>query len=213
MKGVVKEADRYRVSLALAYEKLRNSGFVVDNLSKMGATVERGLKAISRREFPEEDDTLVVFSFGGNDCDFDWQKVSEQPKAVHSPNLSIESFSDIYRRCIEAARAKGARVALANLVPLDAPRYMDTISAGRSRENILSWLGDVSMLYRWHETYDREVEDIARREGCELVDLRSKFLLSRLYEQLIGPDGIHPTDQGYDIIQNTISDTALCLMG
>ena len=104
------------------------------------------------------------------------------------------------------AVATGATVMMANMIPIDAERYMQTISKGNSYENILSWLGDVSMLYRFQEHYNRLVEQLSMETGCPLIDLRGAFLLSHDYKALISSDGIHPTEAGHDLIEKTLRD-------
>jgi len=67
---------------------------------------------------------------------------------------------------------------------------------------ILSWLGDINLLYRWHENYSRTVERIAAETGCALIDVRSAFLTRHDYKSLLCFDGIHPTEAGYGIIDS-----------
>lgn len=86
---------------------------------------------------------------------------------------------------------------MASLVPLDADRYLQFISKNRDGKNILSWLGDAAHLYRWQEYYNALTVQMARAFGCRLVDLRTAFLQSRNFLDLLCPDGIHPTDSGY----------------
>ena len=90
------------------------------------------------------------------------------------------------------------------MIPIDADRYMQTISKTNSYENILAWLGDASMLYRFQEHYNRIVERLAIEVGCPMIDLRGEFLLSHDYKALISADGIHPTDAGHDLIEESL---------
>ena len=105
---------------------------------------------------------------------------------------------------IKYAKDMGAKVHICNLVPLDSERYFKWISRNLSIDNILSWLGDTSMLYRWHEYYNRTAERIAEKYDCPLIDIRSPFLLSHNYANLLSDDGIHPTIEGHEVIDDLI---------
>ena len=50
------------------------------------------------------------------------------------------------------------------------------------------------------------MERLAQTLGCALIDLRDGFLTRHDYKALIGPDGIHPTEAGYAIIDDILSD-------
>jgi lysophospholipase L1-like esterase len=65
------------------------------------------------------------------------------------------------------------------------------------------------MLYRWHEYYHQLVCETAREEEADILDIRTPFLLSRRYETLLGEDGIHPTEEGYRLIEETIESQLL----
>ena len=99
---------------------------------------------------------------------------------------------------------------LTSLVPIDATKYMNFISRGLSYDNILSWLGDVNMLYRWHEGYNRAVEQLADVCSLPLFDLRGEFLYTHAFKSLICDDGIHPTAEGHRMTcrSSTVIQTA-----
>ena len=182
MKGVMllSAQPKYKIYSDSGFSGLESQGVEITNRSRMGATVIYGKDTLERtlRDTPEG--SAVIFEYGGNDCDFNWKAISDAPEAEHQPNTPNELFKSTYRDCIRMARERGMHVAVTNLIPLDADKYLDWISRGLNRENILRWLGDASMLYRWHEFYSKTVEDLAREEGCPLIDLRGEFLpLSR----------------------------------
>ena len=127
------------------------------------------------------------------------------PSADHSPKTAPDAYIEGMRRAIRKAQDAGAMVAVASLVPLDADRYLQFISKNRDGKNILSWLGDAAHLYRWQEYYNALTVQMARAFGCRLVDLRTAFLQSRNFLDLLCPDGIHPTDSGYALAHKTLS--------
>jgi len=211
MKGVIYKGNLGLKSYALCDEAtsapFAEHGIELVNRSKMGATVEYCKENFNKltHDLPGSG-CNVLFSYGGNDSDFDWKAVSEAPTAHHDPKISAEEFRNIYRENIENARAEGARVVMTNLIPIDPDRYFDRITQGLNAYNILKWLGDKSMLYRWHEYYNSLVEKIAAECACPIIDVRSAFLLSHDYKSLICADGIHPTEEGHLLIRKTIAE-------
>ena len=190
-------------------ERLRSlieRGYDVKNCSVMGATVTTGEELLRRRLGEDAEGVSVIFEYGGNDCDYKWKEISENPGGDFLPNTPADRFEDRYGACIRYAQSRGAEVRLCNLVPLDAEKYIDWISRNLSRENILSWLGDTSMLYRWQEYYSRTAERIAAKFSFPLIDIRSPFLLSHRYDALLSPDGIHPTVEGHRVIDRLIAE-------
>lgn len=192
------------------YSRLELEGFEVNNLSKMGATIDYGERVLREELTDYDPDSVVLLEYGGNDCDFRWKDISENPDAEHHCNTEQREFVKKMASCVEYARSKGARVILANLVPLDSEKYMNWISRGLDYDTILGWLGDKNLLYRWQESYSRTVEKLAERLGTELIDLRGAFLCSHDFDNLISADGIHPTAQGHDIICDAVTEAVLC---
>lgn len=207
MRGVYysEEAGRHKL-YGERLKNLKETGWDVKNCSIMGATIGTGRELIAKRLTNPAENTTVIFEYGGNDCDFRWCDISENPKGEFSPNTPYEKFVSTYGECIEYARRLGAKVHICNLVPLDSDKYMNWISRGLNHENIRSWLGDTSMLYRWHEYYNRTAEMIAYKFSCPLIDIRSPFLLSHNYSNLLSPDGIHPTVEGHHVIDRLIAE-------
>ncbi|MBE6569451.1 MAG: SGNH/GDSL hydrolase family protein [Ruminococcaceae bacterium] len=190
------------------YAPLEEAGFCLHNHSLMGATVDAGLAALQKRcaSIPTgENSPVILLEFGGNDCDYRWEEISASPDSIHEPKTPMEKFRNFYGQLIEYARSFGAKVYLCNLVPLDAPRYMEWISRNLDKDAILRWLGDPSMLYRWQEYYNRTAEQIAAAFSCPLIDIRSLFLMSHSYSGLLSTDGIHPTVEGHRLIGEKIA--------
>ena len=209
MRGVYysEEAGRHKL-FRERFEKLRESGCELVNSSVMGATVSTGSELLRKKlsaESGSASDATVIFEYGGNDCDYRWADISENPEGDYSPNTPMEKFISLYGENIEYAKKTGARVMLCNLVPLDSDKYLRWISRNLSYENIMSWLGDKSMLYRWQEYYNRTTEALCEKYGTPLIDIRSPFLLSHKYGSYISPDGIHPTVEGHRLIDELIT--------
>lgn len=198
------EMKKHRLCTGYKMESLSGLGYEVVNRSRMGATVTRGLQILDSTIEECDKDSVVLLEYGGNDCDYDWEPIAANPDALHLPHTPEDAFTDQYSDAIRKIKKKGAHPVLATLIPPDADRYMKWISKGRSYDNILRWLGDTSMLYRFHEHYNHLVEELGRRFDCPLLDLRGQFLLSHSYKGLISTDGMHPTEEGHNLIEKTI---------
>ena len=199
-KGVTYQDGRYHLCAGHNFDALREKGLDVQNFAKMGACTDQGLEIVKKRLSACEEGTSVAFSFGGNDCDFDWQAVSDRPEDEHLPKIPAEAFLENYRAMIKLAKDAGARVIMTSLVPLESHRFLDFVSQGRSRENILSWLGDADRIFRWQEYYNDLVCRLSRELSIPLLDLRPEFLKSPVFPSLISDDGIHPTQAGHDLV-------------
>ena len=206
IKGVMHADAKYHLCDDHDFASLSAAGFEAHNHAKMGATVRTGLDILQRKLPACADGSVVLLSFGGNDCDYDWEQVSSAPDGTHCPHLLPEEFLSGYQQLISAARERGAAVAVASIVPIDAQRYMHTISQNRSGENILKWLGDVYRLYRWQESYNALACTLARSLGCPVLDLRLPFLQSARFPSLMSDDGIHPSPEGHALLHRTLAE-------
>lgn len=205
MKGVMNDDGKYRLCHDHDFSSLTANEIQVDNASKMGATIESIQPVLKKKLAGLDEQSTVLFSLGGNDCDYDWSKISEDPDGTFEPHTPNDRFLSLYRDAIRAAQDTGAKVAVASILPLDSERYFDFITKGRDRGNILHWLGDVNHLYRWQEYYNSLVCTLARVFGCRLVDLRSRFLCRSDFPSLLSCDGIHPSQQGHDLIHTSVA--------
>lgn len=205
-KGVLFMGEgKYKLSHNKDYPEIAELGIPLVNMSRMGATADVVEANFKRSE--ADMNTLIIFEFGGNDCDHKWAEISDAPELnTHVPYLSLEQYSIRFKDLIEKAKTKAGEVAICNLVPIDAHKYARHISQGLSYDNIIKWLGDENMLYRWHEQYSLAAERVARETGCRLIDVRAPFLCNRNFQKLLCEDGIHPTEEGYGILRQTIAD-------
>lgn len=208
LKGVMYsgENNKYQICRESKPVELQELGFEISNCSKMGATVDYGYRKAQKRAEDWDENTVVIFEYGGNDCNYNWKEVSENPEGEFKPITDTEEFTDTYKSLIGLARAHGAKVMVSTLVPLDSEKYFNWITRGLSRENILHWLGDEEMLYRWHEYYNEMVRGIAAEFGCAVLDLRRYFLKLHDFKSLICADGIHPTEKGHALIRDILTE-------
>lgn len=100
------------------------------------------------------------------------------------------------RSAVKAIKDKGITPLMMSLPPIDAERYIGWITrTGLSKQNIVKWLGDVHMIYRFQELYSNTIGKIARETGSFFVDVRSYFLDKHNYKHLV-LRGWHPSQCG-----------------
>ena len=119
-KGVMFQDGRYHLCRAHDFDALAQQGVEVLNFAKMGACTDTGL-AIAKKQLELCQGAQVLLSFGGNDCDFDWQAVSDHPEEAHLPKIPAEQFLENYRALMDLVRQTASRVWISSLVPLEAP--------------------------------------------------------------------------------------------
>ena len=182
------------------------------NRSKLGCTVTKGKKMLDKYLDAAPDCAAILMDFGGNDCDFDWKSISENPDAEHDPNTPISIFIKVYTEIVAKIMEKGIRPVITNLPPLEPQRYFDWFCKGLNRENILRWLEGVNTIYRYQELYSKTVEEIARSTGSLLVDLRGAFLNERYLGRFLCEDGIHPNTAGQRLITQEFERFCACAL-
>lgn len=210
LKGVYWDdaQHRYRALRECPFPQAEAHGIRIINHSRMGATIRTGLELLKRQN--PDPESVILLEYGGNDCDFDWKSVSAAPAGTHLPAVSMEEYQAGLRAAIGIAGRLAGAVAVCTLFPLSPQRFMDWISQGCSRENILQWLGgDSCILYRWQEWYNQAAVRIAMEEGCLLCDIRSFFLTDHHYPEHVCADGIHPTPEAHALLRAVLDDSLL----
>jgi len=209
LKGVVFANGRYKVEKGVGFERMaQDFSLEIVNRSRLGCTVDKGLELIDKDEKAGIEADFAMLEYGGNDCDFDWQKIAQDPEGEYEPKNSMEIFRQSYLKAIEKLRARGLGTILVNLPPVCPDRYLNYICRdGLSKSSILRWLGDETAIYRFQESYSRMVERIADETGSLLVDLRGAFLQRRVLPPYYCEDGIHPNLQGQGMVHDAIENT------
>lgn len=202
LKGVIfdEKNGKYRVTEKNCISRFAElTGCSIKNNARFGMTSTRALNKITASIDKQQlsTDEIVIIEFGGNDCDFNWSEISNEPDGLHQPKTTIENFKVSLQNMIDMFKKKGVTPILMNLPPLEPERYFNWISKGLSKENILHWLGDVAKIYRWQEAYNNAAEWIARQNNCKILDVRERFLISNNYGSHFCADGIHPNENGH----------------
>ena len=179
----------------------------VENISKLGQTLDTAVLELDRKISKTRPD-IVAIELGGNDCDFDWDAVSRDPDAEHICRTPFEKFEDGIRNLVCRLKSEGIIPVLINLPPIDADRYFTYFCRGCStmEEKVLSFLGNISRIYWWHERYSSVLGLIAEETDTPLIDIRSAFMHKEDYRKYLCDDGIHPNKEGHKLIAERISE-------
>ena len=209
LKGVQIHPDtgRYHVdchiNTALIAEKF---GGEIENFSSFGCTVIRGRRQIEKFFANNGQCDAIVMNYGGNDCDYNWGEIAANPEGVHTPNVPINEFEELYHQLIDLVKSAGVTPILCTLTPLEPQRFLDWFCRDLDKEVVLQWLDGVNSIYRHQENYSRRVEKIARSANVPLVDLRGAMLAYPRAGQLLCEDGTHVNTQGQQVITDTFAD-------
>ncbi len=210
LRGVILDGGRYKFSKSCFADILAQKlGTEIKNKGKFGATVSVGEKAIERNieNITESTSEYVVTEFGGNDCDFDWKSVAENPDMPHMPKTDIKSFSEIYTGILNRIKSLGKIPVMLSLPPIDSERFFETVSSGLNKENIMKFLGgNKHHISDWHERYNIEVFKIAAANSVPIIDITSRFFECSNYTDYLCADGIHPNEKGHGFIADIICD-------
>lgn len=210
LKGIVLENEKYKVCknrFSNICEDVLN--VVIENKAKFGSTILIGEKSFEKNLSMLDNPNVeyVVLEFGGNDCDFKWQEISDNPNIEHSPNIEVNEFVKMYTEIIQVIKSKNKKPVLLSLPPIDAQRYINKLSKNLNKENILKWMNNnIYFLTNWHERYNIEVFKLALNNNISIIDITSKFLEQKDYSLFLCEDGIHPNEEGHKIISEAIQE-------
>lgn len=180
----------------------------IKNYSSFGCTVTKGKNVLKKRLDSNMKYDAIVMDYGGNDCDYNWKAISENPEGNYSPNTPMELFTETYSEIIDTLKKKGILPILTTLPPLEPQSFFNWFCKDLNRNNILMWLGEIKNIYYHQENYSKAIEKIALDKQVPLVDLRGDFLKSENINALLCEDGTHPNTSGQKIIASTFSNFA-----
>lgn len=178
----------------------------ITNESRFGCTVMKASEIITRKIEDGLECDVLVMDFGGNDCDYKWADIAEDPKGIFKPNVPLDVFRAEYIKLIQHLKSKNIIPILTTLPPLEPQRFFDWWCRNLNKDNVLEWLGSVSTIYKHQENYSECVKEIAESENVPLVDVRAAFLKNGNLDNLMCVDGTHPNSNGQQIMTNAFQD-------
>ena len=180
----------------------------IQNYSSFGCTVTKGRNVLKKRLDTNNVYDAVIMDYGGNDCDYNWRAISENPEGSYLPNTPLDVFKTTYCDLINTLKSKGILPILTTLPPLDPQRFFDWFCKDLNTKNILKWLGDIKNIYYHQEEYSKVIEKIAADEQVPLIDLRADFLSNGNVSDLLCEDGTHPNTSGQKVIAASLANFA-----
>jgi acyl-CoA thioesterase-1 len=178
---------------------------IITNTSRFGSTLIKGIQKLKNNIFKEKPD-VVLIEYGGNDCDFNWDEIAENPDIGHFPRTDFETFEATLVETVNLVKENKGIPVLMNLPPLNADGYLDWISKNSpvAKANILKWLGSVTKIYWWQERYNSVILKVAEETKTLWIDIRGAFLRFPDFTKLLCVDGIHPNRDGHIVIADKI---------
>jgi lysophospholipase L1-like esterase len=205
---IITPENRYAVSKSIDWAKIENTlDIKIDNRSRMGATIEYGAKVLTEYLTGDALCDIALIEYGGNDSDYDWTAVAGDDTVSHPPKTTPEVFSVILNEMLDAVIAKNIKPVLMTLPPIISQRYFDWFTrSGLDKTNIMKHLGDIETIYRHQEIYSNIIIKTAMQRSIEFVDIRDAFLHRPDFAQLLCVDGIHPNEDGEQVIVDCFLD-------
>jgi len=208
VKGIAPENGKYRVLDTSYFNTFSRTIFSsAVNKGRFGLTSTKFLNSIERLH--ESNADIIFFSIGGNDCNYNWKEIAEHPGARHLPAVSKELFEENLIKIYDFFLANNMNVIAMNFPPLHAEKFFSYLSMHFSGESILSWLGNISKIHYHHESYNTIFETVTRTYGVDLIDIRRRFLQEDNLDLLMSIDGMHPSQEGHELIYRSISSYLL----
>ena len=101
---VLDESENYRVSRVGCIRLMRRSGYPIRNYAVHGYTVNQGLESF--RNLKTDPGNICVIEFGGNDCDLDWDAVSQDPDRFHDGKTPLVDFMNLLKLFVREAKGR-----------------------------------------------------------------------------------------------------------
>ena len=183
-------------------------GTEIENFSAFGQTLNKCMEKghVDRwiREASKGD--ILVFSLGGNDCDYDWAEVAADPLAPHAPKTPYAEFVRLLGSAASKLKRAGFTPVFTSLAPIDSARYFKNVICNKADgEQVMRFFrGDVTNISRHQECYNDAVCKTALACGGIFLDFRSPLLLLPDYLGCLSDDGIHPNQRGHEEIASAL---------
>lgn len=208
-KGVIFDGENYKILPTGFVDRCAEDMQVeVDNYSRMGCTVTRGAQIAEQHAEAIANSDVTLVEFGGNDSDFCWTDIAAAPKDNHYPMTELPTFRQMYRELIARIKELGSKPILLSLPMIDYERFYNFVTRNmgdQDQRNVLSWLGGREERIRsYHDMYSLAVYKIGYQERVPVLDITSPFLKSSDYHPYLCMDGIHPSQQGHDLIATSV---------
>lgn len=195
---IVKQTYPKHLQAARPSDEIVNKGVFNDNSSSLLQRFNKDVVA----EHPD----VTLLEIGGNDCVFDWKEVANHPDDMHQPTVSIQNFKQNIRTLYTQLSAIGSKLVLVTPPPLDPVKYYHYL-ANLFDHSISKWIGKVGGIDFWHKQYNDAIMQLSEELHVPLIDVRKAFLDTHHFQDFMSNDGIHPNEEGYILMAQTIEQT------
>ncbi len=172
------------------------------SMAKFGMTAKRAYETGLHNRIPDCD--LVIIGLGGNDCNFNWKEISDNPEDEHYNNSTSSEYKDAMIGILTDLKARNINTAILSLPPISSEKYFNWFSKNLNKINLKNWITDINIIYQMQEYYNTINKNVAKDLGVPILDVRSICLINRDYSQMLECDGIHLKEAGYDFLGASI---------
>ncbi|MCM3364627.1 MULTISPECIES: SGNH/GDSL hydrolase family protein [Bacillaceae] len=159
-----------------------------------------------------EEPNYVLLNVGGNDCNFKWQEVAENPDSNHDPIVPINQYIENIGNMVAKMKQSNITPILLTLPPLDPVRYYKFI-ADRYGTTISHWISCCGGIEHWHGLYNFHLNNLIEQLNLPSIDVRTALIKAGNIADFISDDGIHLNSAGYKKMSNVIFEEMLRLTG
>ena len=203
-KGIIYEDNKLKITTDNVINILQEHyGINIENLSGYGQTIKRIKDKKLIDNYIEVNKKVkskyAIICIGGNDCDYDWQKVGLEPLKEHEPKTPLKEYESILGEMVNKLKSNKFKVILCSIPPIDAERYFNNVICKLTDGNeVLKFFhGDKSVINRYQECYNLSILKCAKKNNCPYIDIRTEFLLDKDFSSDICEDGIHLNIEGH----------------
>lgn len=198
---IVKKNYPYYLKEALLSNN--ESAVTVINKGVFNDSSESLLKRLEK-DVMEENPDYVIIAIGGNDCNFNWNDVTENPEAEHQANVPIDRYLANIKTMIKRMKEAGITPIVMTLPPLDPVRYYQFLS-NQHGTSISHWICMTGGIEYWHGLYNERLSKLADEWNIAKIDVRKALKQAGSQQEIISDDGIHLTPIGYKALGKEIS--------
>ncbi|WP_010304409.1 SGNH/GDSL hydrolase family protein [Kurthia senegalensis] len=195
---IVKQTYPKHLQAARPNDEIVNKGVFNDNSSSLLQRFDKDVVA----EHPD----VTLLEIGGNDCVFNWQEVANAPDDVHQPTVRMQDFKQNIRTLYDRLTNIGSKLVLVTPPPLDPVKYYEYLE-NLFDQSISKWICKVGGIDFWHKQYNDAIVQLSEELHLLLIDVRKAFIETDHFQDFMSNDGIHPNEEGYVLMAQTIEQT------
>ena len=211
LKGVITVPNSGRIFDVVENDSLTQAqkvlGFELTNNSIYGNVITKAKgkfeKFIQKQKDANNLPDVVIIEFGNNDCDYDWNIVSDATNFSEIfPKTPLNDFLENLDSMVKLCKENNITPIIMTMPPLVGDRWFENVTKNLNKENIAKFLGENpgDKLSRNNEFYNLNIVEYAIKNDVKIADVRKLFLQQDDYRKLMCLDGIHPNQDGYDLL-------------